>query len=116
MAGLKYPLEIVNGGLRVSKDYPSLVLSAILSSVNTRTEERVMRPEYGREDEEFQSVSSLVDTLGNLRQTITLGLEGYPDVTFELSGSISEGGLVEATVAYQCPDGLERTVEVSLGA
>ena len=112
MQGLKYPLEIAKGGLVLTKRYENLVEDAIQSSVRTRTEERVMRPEYGREDEEFQAVNSIVELLGNLRRAIVIGLEGYPEVVFELSGAINEMGLVDVTVGYSCPEGVNGEVVI----
>lgn len=114
MTGLSYPLSVANGSLSLTKDYPSLVKEAILSCIWTKQEERVMRPEYGREDSEFISVNNLVDILSSLRQSVQLGLEGYPDASFELLGGIDDNGLVEIQVIYQCSDGLERSIKVTI--
>ena len=112
MQGLKYPLTIAKGSLVYSSEYQDLVGNAIISSLKTRTEERVMRPEYGREDEEFQSISSLVDILARLRRTILVGLEGYDGVSFELSGWLREDGLLDVSVLYRTVEGLTQELNV----
>lgn len=114
MQGFRYPLTISNGSLEVTDDLPKLVSGAILSSILTLREERVFRPEYGRDEQVFDSINSLVDLLGSLRRAIATGLEGYPQVTYELLGSIGDDGRAYIQVLYTCPDEIERTIEVSL--
>lgn len=114
MQGFVYPLTISNGGLMTTDQYAKLVSGAIMSSCQTHWEERVWRPEYGQGVYEFQSVSNLVDILRELREAISIGLDGYLDVVFEVYGSISEDGVIAVEVLYTCPDGLERTLEITL--
>ena len=51
--GLTYPLSIKNGGLATSVDF-DLVREHVLSVVETRWYERVMRANYGTEDFIFE--------------------------------------------------------------
>lgn len=114
MQGFRYPLTTTNGSVEVTDELPKLVSGAILSSILTLQEERVFRPEYGRDEQVFDSINSLVDLLGNLRKAIATGLEGYPEIRYELLGSIGDDGKAYIQVLYTCPDELERTIEVAL--
>lgn len=114
MQGFRYPLTISSGSLDITDELPKLVSGAILSSVLTLQEERVFRPDYGRDEQVFTCVNSLVDLLGSLRRAIAIGLEGYPQVNYELLGSIGDDGRAYIQVLYTCDDELERTIEVAL--
>jgi hypothetical protein len=54
--GLTYPLKIKNGGLSTSVDF-DLVQQHVLSVVETRWYERVMRANYGTDDYIFKVVN-----------------------------------------------------------
>ena len=102
---LTYPLTVDDfGRLSVVTDYPTKVKQAIVSALLTEEDERVYRPEYGRDVQAFDTSGDVVALLARLRDTLALGLEGYPDVTFELSGSLGDTGALEVEVYYQCPD------------
>jgi hypothetical protein len=51
--GLTYPLSLSNGGLSLSSDF-DLISQHVLSVVETRWYERVMRANYGTDDYIFQ--------------------------------------------------------------
>ena len=51
--GLTYPLALSNGGLSLSSDF-DLISQHVLSVVETRWYERVMRANYGTDDYIFQ--------------------------------------------------------------
>ena len=60
--GIKYPLTVSNGGLAVSVDF-DLVSQHVLSVVETRWYERVMRASYGTDDYIFQVINpQLINT------------------------------------------------------
>ena len=114
MQGFVYPLEVSKGSLRLTSDYPTLVKDAIVSSLNTELEERVFRPDYGLDPQEFQAVDNLVTILATCRQAIALGLEDYPDVDFDLRGRIDDSGMVVVWVVYSVADSVSGNVEVAL--
>ncbi len=114
MQGLIYPLRLSGGNLETTKNYADLVRNAIFSGLQTQLDERVFRPEYGLDPQEFQAVSSVVTVLGIIRQTIVDALVGYQDVTFEAKASIADNGLMDVLVIYICPDEAPRTLEIQL--
>lgn len=108
-----YPLEAVNGSLRMATDYPDKVAQAILSAVLTYQEERIWRPGYGIATRPFDSLQ-VPEILAEVRKAIALGLEGYSGVTFRISGAPQDGGELALRITYQVPDQDPRTLEVNL--
>jgi hypothetical protein len=96
--GIKYPLTISNGGLAVSTDY-DLVSQHVLSVVETRWYERVMRASYGTDDYIFQVINpSLINT--QLQIAVS---QNVPEVdTVEVRGNWrgGDGGLYEVAITY----------------
>lgn len=113
MQGLAYPLSLSRNGLTLETSYAGLVRNAILSVLSTYQEERVYRPEYGVGRYEFMTYSNLPELLAELRLAIELGLEGYPEVTFGVSGYLSEEN-VEISVNFQCPDSDPQELNVAI--
>lgn len=109
-----YPLTIQNGSLALTSDYPERVRQAIISSLQTEVFERVYEPDYGISDHIFTAVDSLTEVLGSLRDTVSLGLRDYPDVTFSLRGAIADDGSLAVQVSYQCPDEPPATFTIGL--
>lgn len=114
MKGLQYPLKLSGGNLETTVTYADLVRNAIYSGLQTKLEERVMRPEYGLDPQEFQTVNSVILVLGVVRKTISDALSGYPEVTFEAKASMAEDGLMDILVIYICPDEEPRTLEIRI--
>lgn len=114
MQGFRYPLSVDGGSLELEYKYPRLVKNAIVSGLYTKAEERVMRPEYGLEPQEFQSVGNIAEVLASIRASIELALEGYPETTFDLRGSINDSGAIDVVVVYQCQDEPPERVEVTI--
>lgn len=114
MAAVKYPLEVVNGRVALVDQYADIVGQHILAAVNTVVDERVWRPEFGRDLWVFTSVSDLPSILANVREAIRSALETYPDIEYSTLGYISDDGLLYLAVTYQCPDFDPRTLEVRL--
>ena len=54
--GLSYPLEVVNGNLKLSED-AQLATEHIYSVLETRPYERVMRADYGLQDNTFETMN-----------------------------------------------------------
>lgn len=86
--GLTYPLTIVNGNLATSVDY-ALINQQIRSVVETRYYERVMRANYGIQD----NILSVIDPgliNSDLQSSITENVTGLSGVT--VSGDWKTGG------------------------
>ncbi len=112
MKGLVYPLALLGGNLETTENYVGLVRNAIYSGLQTQLEERVFRPDYGLDPQEFQAVNSVIIVLGVVRQAIESALEDYSDVTFEAKASIADDGKMDILVIYVCPDEEPKTLEV----
>ena len=96
--GLTYPLQIVNGGLAVSTDL-ALVEEHIISVLETRPRERVMRADYGFDPDIF---STLEPNAINARIARAVE-EQVPEVTnIEVNGDVANGdsGTYQVTLKY----------------
>lgn len=114
MRGFVYPLAINGGTLEVTDHYPTIVKNAIKSGLLTQTEERVMRPEYGLNAQEFQSIQNMSDILAEVRSAIAIALEGFSDVSFELRAAINEDGRLDIVVVYQVNEEAPERVEITI--
>lgn len=112
MTGLKYPLEASNGGLELVTTYPAKVGQAILSALATELEERVLRPEYGLDPQDFTTISDITMILVTIRETIERGLEDLSGVTFDLRGTINDDGMVAVLISYMVAEGTQGQLEV----
>jgi hypothetical protein len=96
--GITYPLKISNGGLAVSVDL-DLVSQHVLSVVETRWYERVMRASYGTDDYIFQVINpQLINT-----QLQIAVQQNVPEVdTVEVRGNWRSGddGLYDVAITY----------------
>jgi hypothetical protein len=96
--GISYPLKISNGGLATSVDF-DLVSEHVLSVVETRWYERVMRASYGTDDYIFQI---LKPSLINSQLQIAVA-QNVPEVdSVEVNGSWLQGdnGLYQVVISY----------------
>lgn len=114
MTRLSYPLEASNGSLKLVTDYPNRIGQAILSAVATELEERVLRPEYGLDPQEFNTISDITMILATIRETVERGLEDLPGVTFDLRGALNDDGMVAVLISYMVADGSRGQLEVTL--
>ena len=110
---LKYPLEVQNGRLVLTSDYPGRVRESILAAVLTEVEERVLRPDFGRSHLPFDTYQ-IPDILRNCRTAIQTALAVYPGIEFRLSGTPYDDGTLYILVAYFSPDLQPGTVEVQV--
>lgn len=102
--GLTYPLQISNGGLSLSTD-EQLVEERIISVLETRPFERIMRADYGLPDSTFETIqpaaidakisNSIVEQVGNIQDLSVKGIwtqgeEGIYSVTitYSVAGTI----------------------------
>jgi phage baseplate assembly protein W len=105
MGTLSYPLTVENGGLKLTSDQVKLIPEVMKHILQTRYEERVMRPlTFGINSPEFVNVSYLPDLLTDLEASLAEGLQEYPGVTFRLLGSVSDDGNIPITVYWYVDD------------
>ena len=98
--GITYPFTIVDGGLSTSSDI-DLIRQQIFSVLETERYERVMNPGYGLPDFLFDSASN--DSIVPTQISIALSRE-IPAVDFQVTGSISEDGDYQVTIAWAIGD------------
>jgi hypothetical protein len=96
--GLTYPLALSNGGLAVSVDI-DLVRQHVLSVVETRWYERVMRANYGTDDFIFQVLKpSIINS--QFQQAIEQEVTELSGVTVVGDWTGSDGGLYRVIITY----------------
>lgn len=96
--GLKYPLQIVNGGLALATDF-ALVEDHIVSVLETRPRERVMRADYGFDPKIFDTMEP-----NAINARIARAVENQvPEVAnLEVRGNVAggDGGTYQVTLKY----------------
>lgn len=98
MATLKYPLQVANGGLLLSDDATA---EAIISAIQTRYGERILRNTYGNDLDEFTNTNDLSRLLAELEEAIINSTLDYRPLSIFLEGSIGDFGTVSITVEYE---------------
>jgi hypothetical protein len=96
--GLTYPLQIVNGRLGLSEDL-ALVEDQIVSVLETRPSERVMRVDYGFDPRIF---STLEPNAINARMARAVEAQVPSVSNLVVDGNVSSGdtGLYQVTLKY----------------
>ncbi len=95
-----YPFAVTkDGDLMTTASRVEQCRQAILSVLKTQTGERVYRPEYGMPDSLF-TTSKVAGTLALVRSALDVGLEEYPDCTYQLQGYVDDAGRVITIVNY----------------
>jgi phage baseplate assembly protein W len=96
--GLTYPLTLSNGGLAVSADL-DLVRQHVLSVVETRWYERVMRANYGTDDFIFEVLKpALINSQFQL--AIEQNVPELSSVTVTGDWTSSDSGLYRVIITY----------------
>ena len=96
--GLTYPLSISNGGLSVSVDL-DLVSEHVLSVVETRWYERVMRANFGTDDYIFQVLKpALINS--QMQQAIEQNVPEVDSVNVTGDWRSSDNGLYRIIITY----------------
>ena len=96
--GLTYPLTLSNGSLAVSADV-DLVREHVLSVVETRWYERVMRANYGTDDYIFQVLKPAVIN-SQFQQAIEQNVPELSGVTVVGDWTQSDSGLYRVIITY----------------
>lgn len=96
--GLTYPLQIINGGLALSEDL-TLVEEHIISVLETRPFERVMRSDYGFDPKIFDT---LEPNAINARIAVAIQNQVKEVTSLQVTGGIdtADQGLYNARVKY----------------
>jgi len=96
--GLTYPLQITNGRLSLSEDL-ALVEDQIVSVLETRPFERVMRSDYGFDPKIF---STLEPNAINARIAAAVEAQVPPVTNLEVEGGVStiDTGLYQVVLKY----------------
>lgn len=110
--GLTYPLRVTNGGLGLSTD-AQLVEERIVSVLETRPFERIMRADYGLPDDTFETIqpaaidakisNAIVEQVGNIQ-----------DLSVRGSWTQGEDGVYSVTITYSVAGTLQPPLTLSL--
>lgn len=100
MTTIKYPLSVSATGDLLLSDNDRAAPEAILSSLNTRTGERVYRPSYGNSIDELATISDLSRVLGGIEDAIGRDCSEYVPLTVAVEGEINDDGVASATCYY----------------
>lgn len=96
--GIMYPLTVSNGGLATSVDY-DLVRQHVLSVIQTRWYERVMRASYGTDDYIFQVINpALINS--QLQIAVEQNVPEVDDVRVNGSWLQGDNGLYDVAISY----------------
>jgi hypothetical protein len=107
-----YPLQVVDGKLVLTDDYPTLVKQAIIHAINTKLGELVWHPELGTGYLVFDR--SVPEVLRQMREALEFSLKSYPQVSFKLYAQPSDTGQLSVLITYQTPDGISTDVSIVL--
>lgn len=77
MSSLIYPLSIKAGDIVITDDVDVINRDAIESTIRTRLDERVRRPDYGRAVDPFDTETDLGAVARSIRRSIELSCPSY---------------------------------------
>lgn len=95
--GLSYPIQIEDGGLKLSEDL-DLIREAIYSVLETRWFERAMRPGYGTPDYIFTAVQNENLIAEQIRQALETQILGVDE--WRVEGNAYDNGVLELSINY----------------
>jgi phage baseplate assembly protein W len=95
--GLAYPLTLSNGGLWLSED-AELKRDAVISVLQTRPYERVMRPAYGTPDYVFEAPPSAAVVASQIQMALDNQVTGC---TFAVEAEAADSGDFTLSIQYQ---------------
>lgn len=100
MSTFAYPLAVLNGSLVLTSDYTRVVPEVIAHILQTKLEERVLQPDFGISDVEFNNLYDLPRLLRELEESLRFGLQDYPGVSYRLVGYADDSGSIPVTCYY----------------
>lgn len=109
---LAYPLEIVNGTLKLAED-EDVVEQQIISVIETRPFERVMRADYGLIDSTFDTIDpAAIDA--KISEAITEQVGGISDISVQGRWANGENGVYNIQIFYTVAGEPRAPLELSL--
>lgn len=115
MKAVKLPLQVLDGRVILTDDYPTIVKQNIVSAIVTYQDERVYRPEFGLEDPVFTAIDTVPGMLGLVKTAIAGALaEDFPEVTYTVLGSVNDDGKLDIVVNYRVGDSDPDQVEITV--
>lgn len=110
--GLSYPLQISNGRLSLSVD-AQLIEERIISVLETRPFERIMRADYGLPDDTFETIRpTAIDA--KISNAIVEQVGGIQDLSVRGSWTQGEDGIYSVTITYSVAGNLQPPLTLSL--
>jgi hypothetical protein len=110
--GLTYPLTVSNGGLSLSTD-ADLIEQRIISVLETRPFERVMRADYGLPDNIFETIQpAAIDA--QISNAIIEQVGGIQDLSVSGNWTNGEQGIYSVTILYSVAGSLQPPLTLSL--
>ena len=110
--GLSYPLKISNGSLNLSTD-AQLVEERIISVLETRPFERIMRADYGLPDDTFETMQpAAIDA--KISNAIVEQVGGIQDLSVSGNWTSGEDGVYSVTISYSVAGDLQPPLNLSL--
>jgi hypothetical protein len=112
--GLAYPLQIENGRLKLAED-ADLIEQSIVSALETRPFERVMRADYGLADNIFEILKpDAIDA--KLSEAITEQVSGVDDLSVRGNWVNGENGEYAVEITYSVSGKPQAPLRLSLAA
>lgn len=98
LRGLRYPLQVSNGGLQLVED-EVLVEQQIISVLETRPFERIMRADYGLPDYVFETVRP-TEIDAKIFEAIINQVSSIDDLSVVGNWDNGDGGLYTVSINY----------------
>jgi len=110
--GLTYPLQVSGGGLSLSTD-AQLVEERIISVLETRPFERIMRADYGLPDDTFETMQpAAIDA--KISNAIAEQVGAVQDLSVSGNWTNGETGIYSVTITYSVSGDLQPPLSLSL--
>lgn len=112
--GLAYPLEIKNGGLKLVED-ADVIEQDIVSALETRPFERMMRADYGLTDNIFEVLKpDAIDA--RLSEAVIEQVRGVDDLSIRGNWVNGENGVYSVEITYSVSGKPQAPIRLSLVA
>ena len=96
--GLSYPLQVQDGKLLLAEDY-AILEQQIVSVLETRPFERIMRADYGLMENTFETINpAAIDSM--ISEAISTQVGGLDDLSVKGNWDRGENGVYVVTVSY----------------
>lgn len=110
--GLAYPLQVNNGKLQLAED-EAIIEQQIISVLETRPFERIMRADYGLPDNVFETMNpAAIDS--KISEAIIEQVGGIDDLSVRGSWTGGENGIYAVNILYTVRGELQPPLTLSL--